>query len=271
MKDLEFNHLYDKYGNFLPSKERDIYLLREAIFGFSEIKNYLENFQGKILEVGCGPGILLNELSIAYPKNEYCGVDPFIESYSKFNNIFDSINKAKFHKNRIEDLVTDEKFDLIFSINVCEHVEDWGIYIDKTMSLLSRNGLNIILCPTYDLPYETHVIIPIIINKDFTYKIFKKRIRNYEKNLGIEGNWESVNFIKARHVKKFINAKYKGNFDLNIQDRLFKRFTDDAFFLERHGLLGKLCQLAYKIELNKFLFNFLRIPFPYMKLELENF
>ncbi len=271
MQDLEFSHLYDKYGKHLPSQTRDIYLLREAIFGFSEIKNYLNGSQKKVLEVGCGPGILLNELSIAYPNNEYCGVDPFISSYSKFNNIFDSINKTKFHKCKIEDLNTDEKFDLIFSINVCEHVEDWKSYIDKTMSLLSENGLSLILCPTYDLPYETHVIIPIIINKDITYKIFEKKIRDYEANLGIEGNWESVNFIKARHVKKFITGKYKGNFDLDIQDRLFKRFTDDNFFLERHGLLGKIAQLLYKIKLNRLLFNVFKIPFPYMKLELKNF
>ena len=91
----------------------------------------------------------------------------------------------------IEDFDTDEKFDLVFSINVCEHVENWESYIEKTQSLLTPNGISIILCPTYDLPYETHVIIPIIINKDITYKIFQKKIRDYEENLGIQGNWES--------------------------------------------------------------------------------
>ena len=63
-----------------------------------------------------------------------------------------------------------------------------------------------------------------------------------------------VNFIKARHVKKYIKNKYSGNFDLNIHDRLFKRLTHDSFFLERHGLLGKFCQFLYKIRLNKFIF-----------------
>ena len=43
MKDLEFDYLYKKYAHLLPSKDRDIYLLREAIFGFSEMKQYLEN------------------------------------------------------------------------------------------------------------------------------------------------------------------------------------------------------------------------------------
>jgi len=136
--------------------------------------------------------------------------------------------------------------------------------------LLSPNGVSIIMCPTYDLPYETHVIIPIIINKNITYKIFEKKIRDYEENLGIQGNWESVNFIKARHVKRYIKDKYLGDFDLNIHDRLFRRLTHDNFFLQRHGLLGKFCQLLYKIKLNKLIFNIFRVPFPYMKLEIRN-
>ena len=271
MKDLEFNYLYQKYAHLLPSKDRDIYLLREAIFGFSVMKQYLEDLEGKVLEVGCGPGLLLNELSDMFPKNSYLGVDPFISSYEKFSNILDSINKVKFVKSKIEDFDTNEKFDLIFSINVCEHVESWKSYIKKTQSLLTPNGVSIILCPTYDLPYETHVIIPIIINKDITYKIFEKKIRDYEENLGIQGNWESVNFIKARHVKKFLNNTYQGTFDYNIHDRLFKRFTHDNFFLERHGLLGRFCQFLYKIRLNKLIFNILKIPFPYMKVEIKNF
>ena len=267
---LEFDYLYEKYADLLPSKDRDIYLLREAMFGFSEIKDYLENLEGKVLEVGCGPGLLLNELTDKFPKNSYIGVDPFISSYQKFGDILNSINKVKFVKSKIEDFDTNEKFDLIFSINVCEHVEDWKSYIDKTLSLLSPNGVSIIMCPTYDLPYETHVIIPIIINKDITYKIFEKKIRDYEENLGIQGNWESVNFIKATHVKRYIKDKYLGDFDLNIHDRLFRRLAHDNFFLQRHGLLGKFCQLLYKIKLNKLIFNIFRVPFPYMKLEIRN-
>ena len=130
MQDLEFSYLYDKYGKHLPSQTRDIYLLREAIFGFSEIRNYLDGSQRKVLEVGCGPGILLNELSIAYPNNEYCGVDPFISSYSKFNNIFDSINKTKFHKYKIEDLNTDEKFDLIILMRTLEHIHQPKLFLE---------------------------------------------------------------------------------------------------------------------------------------------
>ena len=50
MKELDFDYLYKKYAHLLPSKDRDIYLLREAIFGYSEIRQYLENINGKVLE-----------------------------------------------------------------------------------------------------------------------------------------------------------------------------------------------------------------------------
>jgi len=72
-------------------------------------------------------------------------------------------------------------------------------------------------------------------------------------------------------IRKYIKNKYDSNFDLHIHDRLFNRFTHDNFFLERHGILGKFCQFLYKIKLNRLIFNFLKIPFPYMKLEIKNF
>ena len=72
------------------------------------------------------------------------------------------------------------------------------------------------------------------------------------------------------NVKRYIKDKYLGDFDLNIHDRLFRRLTHDNFFLQRHGLLGKFCQLLYKIKLNKLIFNIFRVPFPYMKLEIRN-
>ena len=73
---------------------------------------------------------------------------------------------------QIEKFSTKENFDLIFSINVFEHVRDWKKYIEQTNRLLKDNGLNIIFAPNYDFPYEPHFVLPIIINKTITEFFF---------------------------------------------------------------------------------------------------
>ena len=45
----------------------------------------------------------------------------------------------------LKNLILMEKFDLIFSINVLEHVQDYKKYIENTSKFLNKNGANIIL------------------------------------------------------------------------------------------------------------------------------
>ena len=46
--------------------------------------------------------------------------------------------------------------------------------------------------------------------------------------------------------------------------------TIDKGLIKRQGLIGKFASIANKIKLNKFLFDGLKIPFPYMKLIINN-
>ena len=70
-----------------------------------------------------------------------------------------------------------KKYDIIYSVNVFEHLSNWKLYLKKTNEWLNPEGLNIILCPNYSFPYESHFKIPIIINKKLTYSIFKKKLK----------------------------------------------------------------------------------------------
>ena len=70
---------------------------------------------------------------------------------------------------RFEDFKPRKKYDIIYSVNVFEHLLDWKLYIDKTKEWLKPQGVNIILCPNYSFPYESHFKIPILLNKEITY------------------------------------------------------------------------------------------------------
>ena len=113
-------------------------------------------------------------------------------------------------------------------------------------------------------------IVKYMQDQLYTYPLYYQQAfiyesKNVNRNGGMYGN------PQYNYIKKYIKNKYDSNFDLHIHDRLFNRFTHDNFFLERHGILGKFCQFLYKIKLNRLIFNFLKIPFPYMKLEIKNF
>ena len=266
---LDFEKLQNKYSHLFTGGIADVYLLREALFGFSEIYEFIDRPEVKdILEVGSGPGLLMNELSNSFPDKKFVGVEPFQSAFNKFEKIYNSLTNLEVHNEWIKDFSYDTKFDLIFSVNVCEHVDDWKGYIDKTMTLLKDGGTNVIMCPIYDIPYENHTIIPVVINKDITYKIFEKKIRKYEVDLNLPGNWETLNFIKARDVKKYIQEDFDFNFDNQIPQRLLKRLTEDKYFLQRHGMIGSICKIFYNLKVDSFIFNVLGVPFPYMKVSI---
>ena len=94
-------------------------------------------------------------------------------------------------------------FDLIFSFNVFEPLQDQHDYIKRIDNLLSVNGKSVILCPNYDFPYEPHFIIPIIRNKETTFKFFKNKILNHEKKTGEIGLWNGLNFCSKKIIKFF--------------------------------------------------------------------
>ena len=205
----------------------------------------------------------------------YSPIDRELQEYEESNIILvpsqyvkKSFENLEVYNDWIKDFSYEEKFDLIFSVNVGEHLDDWRGYIDKTMSLLKDDGINLMMCPVYDIPYENHTIIPVVINKKITYKLFKSRIRKYEVDLNLPGNWETLNFIKARDIKKYIQGKYDFAFDKSISQRLLKRLTEDKWFLQRHGAIGYMCKFLYKIRLDRFFFEILGIPFPYMKVSI---
>ena len=68
------------------------------------------------------------------------------------------------------------KYDLIYCVNVFEHLNDWRKFLLVATEWLSKDGKIVILCPNYGFPYESHFRIPIFMNKAFTYKIFNSFI-----------------------------------------------------------------------------------------------
>jgi SAM-dependent methyltransferase len=270
---IDINNLKKKYFRNFKENNDLTNNLYETFFGFKEIEKFIKfkNSDTSILEIGCGPAILLKVFSDFYPNINFFGIEPFTQGFEKNRIYLTNSKNIEVNKLKLENYITDKKFDLIYSINVFEHIENWKEYILLSNKLLKKGGINIILCPNYNFPYESHYKIPIIFNKKITKFFFNNKIKNHEKSKNSIGMWDDLNFIKKNYLKKYLeelNIKYY--FDKEIQNRIIDRMDYDKGLIERQGLIGKSAIFARKIKFDNFLFNILNIPFPYMKVVIKN-
>lgn len=270
---LSYQNLKKKYINHFENEDKCDFVLTDVLFAFYELFPLIKNENvGKVLEVGSGTSILLNELSEIFPEKIFFGVDPHERGFDKYESISKKMifnkNMKLFHED-FDKFDQEKDFDLIYSFNVFEHLKDQNKYIDTMNNLLSLNGKSLIFCPNYDFPYEPHFVIPIIYNKEVTYKIFKKRIDKHEQATGEAGLWNGLNLCSKKEIKKHLTKyNYKFKFDNEIKDRLFKRIDDDQskYFKKRQLIVAKITKFAKFFYLDKFIFDVLKIPFPYMKI-----
>ena len=107
-----------------------------------ELSNLIPSLQNdtKILDVGCGTGAWLNRLGdLGF--NNLCGID--IDA-SKF-----AASKKKLLKRNIdwEDWNLNERFELITAIEVLEHLENIGFFLNSITRYLESNGYLLITTP----------------------------------------------------------------------------------------------------------------------------
>ena len=251
--------------------------INEAEFGFGCLTEYCKKISknGKVLEVGCGSGILLAMLTQKFDGLMFEGIEPFasgFDSLSEFNelNMIVKNNNISIKNVSFEKFNTKTKYDLIYCVNVFEHLNSWRNFLLTATKWLSKDGKIVILCPNYGFPYESHFNIPVIINKSLTFSIFKKSIIRQEKDMRIEGTWKSLNLVKKKEVLHFIKSKPSLELfdDISIIDIIIKRFMDNREFRERQRLMGVIAVFVQKIGLLKILKLFPTI-LPYMKLEVR--
>lgn len=213
----------------------------------------------EILEVGAGSLILSCQLS----KEGYAvtALEPFGQGFSHFNElqnvVLDLARRGGFCPNILqlhaEQLDIEKTYDLAFSINVMEHVDNVSQVIHRVVSALKHDAIYRFICPNYSFPYEPHFNIPTVFSKKITEAIFKNKIYTNAQMSDPVGTWRSINWISVGSVRAIAHQSQREVvFSKSLLRKIVERVVDDPIFSARRpSWLKSLFQLAIKLKLHQ--------------------
>ena len=175
----------------------------------------------KILDVGCGGGIICEPLARLGAK--VTGID-FAPNNIITAKIHSKKNKLKINyiNKDIEKSQLDEKFDIILMFEVLEHLDSWKKTIKNIKKNLNKNGL----------------IIISTINRNLLSKLFAIQIAENILNWIPKGTHDYNKLIKPEELKKIL-LKEKFNFN-NIKGLVFDPLNRE-WRLSKNYMINYFC------------------------------
>jgi SAM-dependent methyltransferase len=223
----------------------------EAAFGLGLIAGGIQR-RTRILEVGCGAGLILRFLR-AEGFDAY-GLEPSESGFGFMRALIDALAKSASEDSGAElfpisasDLARERHgaFDLIYSVNVIEHVDDLGEAFAGMARVLAPQGVMVHHCPNYFIPYEPHLGIPLApFAPRATAAIFRRKIAA-RRDL-----WDGLNFVTAADLRRIARREnLVVEFERGVLASSLRRLKTDAVFAARHPAARFAARLAPALAL----------------------
>ena len=235
-------------------------LRQQAAFGYRRLDLELAELKprARLLEIGGGPFLLA--MLLAARGFSVHVLEPKGTGFEQLYRIQDMVLSFCAHKGiqfevidqKVEEFSSNDRFDLAYSVNVFEHLDDIEKALSSVVAVLSNNGVLRILCANYSFPYEPHFGVPIVVNKKTTQALFSSRIDKKETAKRSPGLWQSLNFISVPMLRRLC-AQHGWNvdFDRSATVDILKRFQFDESLRQRHAPLAPLVDLALKVGIGR--------------------
>ncbi len=146
-KQLEDVGLNDYYSNYIGKRRTNNKLKmqqrkKQYVIDINLIYNFVK--KGKVLDVGCNGGFLLNEFSDKFVKY---GTEVDLKSVEYANKYFPKFANNIFYTSLLSSNFKSNYFDLVTMRGVIEHVSDPISHIKKISKILKKNGY-LYICAT---------------------------------------------------------------------------------------------------------------------------
>ena len=124
-------------------------------------------------------------------------------------------------------------FDVIFSNNVLEHIDDLDAAVRAMNAVRSPNGVMVHSCPNYSVPFEPHFGVPLVPGRPaWTRRVLPASI-------GSDSVWTSLNFVRARDIRRLaVDLGLRLDFRGGSLATSIERLGTDAEFRARHRALA---------------------------------
>lgn len=226
----------------------------------------------RVLEIGCGAGILLNMLARTFPELDIYGAEPFGDGFGGLAKLasYSDLLGTKILPFGYEELAPEKPLDLIYSVNVLEHLPDWRHFLDQFPRLLVPGGRGLILCPNYGFPFDPHFNRPVIGPKRFMRWLYRRRIETIEKEFDMPGLWDSLNFVRLSQIKRHVrDGPLQLRVRHSISELMIDRLVTDQEMSRHMPGARRLGLLAQKLGIAKLLqTQLLENAQPYIFIEL---
>lgn len=190
------------WKKYLKNKEIDEYLVWKKKYW----KDFLENIkiqpqEGQTcLDLGCGPAgmfiILDHQLTTA--------VDPLIEKYKNLKH-FNPINypNVKFIESTIENFETDKPFNLVFSTNAINHVNNWEKAFASIFNSSAKDGYVIISSDMHRYNWLKTIF------RSFQWDVLHPQQHSYDDYINfIEENFPDFKLVEEKCIQKSTIFEY---------------------------------------------------------------
>lgn len=183
----------------------------------------------KICEIGGGANPLISVEFIKKYNIDYCVVDIDSEELDKADNAY----RKELHDVTKKPL--NEKYDLIFSKMVMEHIKDIKPFHENIQISLRKGGLACHFFPTlFNLPMLMNLLIPDFITDKLVFFLQQNRDKKYQKKFKPYYKWcfgptksnikrfEDVGYFVDTYYGFFGHSYYSGRFHYLHRLELFK-------------------------------------------------
>jgi SAM-dependent methyltransferase len=205
--------------------------------------------KGRVLDVGCGNGVISRHLGKA--GFNVLGID-VSEKTIELANARTQLPNVRFLKMSAEELVASgEKYDAVICSEVLEHLHDPGSLLGVLYQSLAENGKLIVTVPNGHGPRETFVTKPILSLRRKNNWLWRLIVR-LKKSMGYSGTTVQSAADNLDHIQFFSKKDLQqlaGSHGFRITGFGKANFVEDvfpfSFFAKRLPFLQKLdCKIA---------------------------